>query len=516
MYRQGMNITHMHVFVNGEGREFEFNVLDVEEHPTEAQLKTACEIYLNLESGLLRNFQVEGYEASGLVVLRPDSVLGKEDEYTVRARIFDSLINCPHREMGDVLALHELMCEEDPEFYAHMAVWAMKNTKVRDHKEAFLTVLFGSKHALLRDTAFAMIQDFPAYQVARIRSHMAGAWKALEIRVKKDSSAPEKKRAVELKLLKKALIEVHEANGDLTNILDKVRTFFKLNKDVQVRTRFYRQKGKNKEGAWTKFNRVKIEAFQKGLRKKAPKDMKEAVRVFLKRLEGSKSFDYVCVRQFNALKDLYASFHIAPSTLADLVLFKDTPPEGTMRYEMKAIAKLRDPLEWATRVVAADIPFSIAAGLSPIKLTPVHLVALINQMSAQELLNNLGALEERGAMENAEVKTLINTKLKKAKTSDKVDALKAQKAVQVLGEKLSSDVVENLTQVTDAQVSRTVAIKRRTILAIDASSSMDQAIGVGKELGAIIAPSCKSDFACVSFNDMAREHKVTDPDKKSS
>ena len=70
-YRQGMNIASIHVFVGGEGREITFDQIDVTEHPSASELITAVELHLDLAAGLLRNYEVEGYESTGQVVLRP-------------------------------------------------------------------------------------------------------------------------------------------------------------------------------------------------------------------------------------------------------------------------------------------------------------------------------------------------------------------------------------------------------------------------------------------------------------
>ena len=521
-YRQGMDIASIHVFVGGEGRETTFDQIDVAEHPSATELKTAVELHLDLAAGLLRNYEVEGYESTGQVVLRPDAKLGAdvEDELTVRGRVFNSLLNCPHREMGDILALHSLLLDEDPEFYAHFAVWAMRNTKVRDHKEAFIATLFSSEHSELREVAYVLLQSFPAYQIARIRGHVEGGWSLMGVRVKKTSSAAEKAQAKAFRTIKKAAVAQAEAvpgNADMGVFIAQARTLFKLKRDTRIRARFYRGRSKDKDGVTQTTNRVRFEHYAEGTKRHAPRIMKSAVKTFLRKLEADeKRFDRDSVRQYKALRELYARFRIRPSETADLILFKDQPPEGTKRHSMRLIARETDPVEWAKAVVSADIPFPIAAGLCPTELTPVHLVALINQMSSAELLNNIGALEARGAMENAAVKKLISEKLKKAQKGKRVDALKAQQAVKVVGARVSADLAAEIQAVTDAQVSRGAKIKRKTLLAIDTSSSMDRAIGVGKELGAMIAPCCTSDFMLASFAAMPKRHEVTDTSKKSA
>ncbi len=62
------------------------------------------------------------------------------------------------------------------------------------------------------------------------------------------------------------------------------------------------------------------------------------------------------------------------------------------------------------------------------QLTPRVLVALINSMSPQEVINNLKSLQVRGAMENSQVKALIDEKLELAASDVRVAALKARVA----------------------------------------------------------------------------------------
>ena len=59
-------------------------------------------------------------------------------------------------------------------------------------------------------------------------------------------------------------------------------------------------------------------------------------------------------------------------------------------------------------------------------------------MSPQELINNLGALQRRGAFDNRDLKALIEQKLEQAKTAARVSAFKAEEAMKAAD--LSADV----------------------------------------------------------------------------
>ena len=65
-------------------------------------------------------------------------------------------------------------------------------------------------------------------------------------------------------------------------------------------------------------------------------------------------------------------------------------------------------------------------------MTPAVLLALIERMSPQELINNLASLQQRGAFDNPDLKALIEQKLEAAKTASRVSAFKAEKALKAV------------------------------------------------------------------------------------
>ena len=134
-------------------------------------------------------------------------------------------------------------------------------------------------------------------------------------------------------------------------------------------------------------------------------------------------------------------------------------------------------------------------------MTPTVLLALINSMTPQEVMNSLKSLKEKGAFDNSDLKTLIEEKLDKAKTSKSVSGLKAQEAIKVAN--LSDDVVKKLEDVADKQMRSKGTIKRPTALLIDKSGSMQVAIELGKRIGAMIAGVCESNLYTYAFDTLA-------------
>ncbi len=89
-------------------------------------------------------------------------------ERDLRLDILNSLLTTPHRQLGEVAALHRSMVERDPLFYGHLAVWYQERGDVRDHKEVFIGNLLSSTVAGHRGAGFMLLQQLPPYQVARV------------------------------------------------------------------------------------------------------------------------------------------------------------------------------------------------------------------------------------------------------------------------------------------------------------------------------------------------------------
>src|SRR5439155_9848810 len=169
-------------------------------------------------------------------------------------------------------------------------------------------------------------------------------------------------------------------------------------------------------------------------------------------------------------------------------------------FALKALAKAQTPAEQAQAILAHQIPYRVAATVVR-QLTPTVLLALVERMSPQELINNLGSLQRRGAFDNPDLKALIDQKLEVAKTATRVSAFKAEEAMKAAN--LSEDVRRKLEQVADTQVKAKGRIQRPTALLIDKSGSMEVAIELGKRIGALISAICEAELYVYAFDTMA-------------
>lgn len=245
---------------------------------------------------------------------------------------------------------------------------------------------------------------------------------------------------------------------------------------------------------------------------KTPRSFKGAIAHYLKtREENIRQFDGAALRARKDLKHLYASLRLKPAPRAQAILFDEKPPEDSPLYALKCLAKAETAEEQAQVILESKIPYTTAVGALK-QITPVVLVALINAMSPQEVINNMASLQKRGALDHAEVKALIDQKLAAATTDKRVSTMKAKQAIQAT--QLDADTERALTEITDQRVAAKVEIKRPTALFVDKSGSMSQAIEVAKQLAGLISAVITADFYVYAFDTAAFEIKVNVPEGK--
>ena len=246
---------------------------------------------------------------------------------------------------------------------------------------------------------------------------------------------------------------------------------------------------------------ARVVDFMKQTRGTVPRSTRTAVERYLREREAEPDrFDRAAVRARKSMKRLYASLHIKPGERADAVLFKDAPPEGSLAAVLKRLAKAGSTAEQAQLIVEHELPYTVAVGALR-KLTPAVLVALTARMSPQEVINNLGSLKKRGALEHKEVKALVDEKLKAAAASERVSAFKAMKAAEAAG--VDEETAESLGRVAGEQVKRRGRITKPTALFVDKSSSMTEAIEVGKQIAALVSGVAEGEFRVYAFDSMA-------------
>jgi len=368
-------------------------------------------------------------------------------EQDLRLALFNSLLTTPHRELAKIWPLHQEMVAKDPRFYVRLAAWYADHGDVRDHKEMFIITLVLSDFEGHRDVGLALLRALPPYEVVRVLDFISGRKKTKKVRPEAEKGQRRKKAA---------------------------------------------------EAAAAEPATAQVEEF--GLFRNPPRALKTEITRYLREREADAEwFDGSVLVARKAIKRLYALLHVKPGERAQRILFDENPPEDSRLAAMKKLAKASTPVEQAREIIANRIPYRVAVTVVQ-QLTPTVLLALIEVMSPQEVINNLAALKRRGAMENADLKSLIEQKLEAAKTSTRVSAFKAEEAMKAAN--LSADLRAKLEAVADAQVKAKGRITQPTALLIDKSSSMELAIELGKRIGAMISAICEKELYVYAFDTM--------------
>jgi len=368
-----------------------------------------------------------------------------EKEEDLRVKILNTFMTCDHRNTEMSMKVHQEVQTKDPLFYAHLACWYRKNGELRDVNEVFSALLSVDPYLPNREVGLALFREQAPFMKRRILGFIKG--KKVKVR---------EKTGKKIKIGKKTVDE------------------------------------------------VKITEKKVGLDKSLPTAFKTEVTRYLRWLESNtEKFDTVAIRNAKDLKALYASngLQIKPSPRAQAILFDKEYPKDSKLNIFEKISTAKTPEEAAKLIVENKVPYTVAVGLVE-KITPSILVALIDAMSPQELINNVASLEEKGAMDNPDVKKLIQAKLGKAEKSKTVATLKS-KTAKATGRIKDEEVLKQLDKVADEQVKKSGTIKVPTAIFIDQSGSMDKAIDVGKRCAALVSGVTTADLHVVCFNTAA-------------
>ena len=388
-------------------------------------------------------------------------------EQDIREEILNTLLTTPHRALEKVWPVHEELIGKDPRFYVRLAAWYVDNGDVRDHKETFIVSLVLSGFPGHRDVGLAMLRSLPPYQVVRVVDFIGGRKKTRKAR-----------------------------RGESTKSLAQAT---KRARQTAARKLF--GSGKSEKAEAVARPGTITEEF--GLFRNVPRAMKTEITRYLREREAEPQwFDGSVLTARKAMKRLYALLHVRPDERAQKILFDNDPPVDSRLHALRELAAAKSPADQAKAIVQHKIPYRVAATVIR-QMTPSVLVALIEQMSPQELINSLGALKRRGALDVPEIKSMVEAKLAEAKTADRVSALKAQKAIEAAD--VSNEMRKALEDVADTQIKAKGRISRPTALLVDKSSSMHEAIEIGKRIGSMVSAICESDLYTYAFDTMAHE-----------
>ena len=244
---------------------------------------------------------------------------------------------------------------------------------------------------------------------------------------------------------------------------------------------------------------LRIDKYIRSSERKSPRLMKGIANDFLRGFIGlPKRFDGVVVRPNGrkGLKAMYKAYHLKPSPYAQAILFDDVPPEGSMPWVIKQVVAMDDITDKARMIMQYRLPYAVASSLMP--KTVEAGIALVDIMTPTQALNSRSWVEKLGILEIPEVKSVYLSKLSQATAS--VASAEFRKSAQGA----DTEVQAAISSAKEKAVQLSDRIDRDTLLLVDKSGSMENAIEFAQHTASRIAPLCDGEFMVVAFDTNGR------------
>jgi len=223
---------------------------------------------------------------------------------------------------------------------------------------------------------------------------------------------------------------------------------------------------------------------------KAPSRLvRRLVERFLREKESSwGDWERTAIQHRKSMKTLYARYHVKPTVTANLALFANMVETGRFGA-VKQLSKV-SPEEAARLIVEYKIPFLIAQGaLGKKAKDPDVLMALIKRMTPTELVTNMKSLEKLGVRDHAILRAALEDALVVASTAKTRTVLKTTKAVEAVSDPALAAKMRNLQE---RQLDTVGKVEGRWLILGDKSGSMNEAIGIAKQIAAFLSRMASS------------------------
>lgn len=182
--------------------------------------------------------------------------------------------------------------------------------------------------------------------------------------------------------------------------------------------------------------------------------------------------------------NIYRAMHLSPSPEAASILgWKQKKGEDFSKKSFFNFKGMSD-IQIAEKIRGDKLPPTGVLGALPGKISPVIAAAVLEQATGDQAVILRELFDSQGLLKHKEVKELFSEKIKTAKTAlDRVDRINTTIDAEVQRELKSARAHVRKEQVGDIG---------KIFLHIDVSGSMEGAIAIAKEKGAILAECVKS------------------------
>jgi hypothetical protein len=247
--------------------------------------------------------------------------------------------------------------------------------------------------------------------------------------------------------------------------------------------------------------------------------LENALKTYLEIREGNRGWwDKTAIQHRASLKALYAVSHKKPSAYAQAVLFERKFPAGSVFHKIANMKSM--PAQEAAGVILNNrLPAQIVMGAlgrtkEDLIKDRVLIMALLEGMSGQQLVNSTKFLQSLGVMSDPVLSSEYAKALERAKGDKKMSTLKAGVALKAIKEANPDDavtaaLVEKLSQVQEARVSAKCSIDGDWVILGDMSGSMSRAVTMAVEIASLIARSVTGKVYLIFFNTAPRLFDVT-------
>ncbi len=244
---------------------------------------------------------------------------------------------------------------------------------------------------------------------------------------------------------------------------------------------------------------ARIVRYSKEVLKNRNRSLKSAVLFYLKRREADPLwFDECVLRDRRSMRYLYATLHIRPGERAQRVLFEEKPPVDSRLRVVRQLHTLRSyPREQARLIREHRIQFTTALGAAG-PLVPELLESLVYVMTPQQLINNLGFLQRRGALEVPALRAKVMEKIQLAKTESRVHDAKSLTALKHLAP--DAGLRKELMEMSQTRLRARGSITKPTALLVDKSGSMEVCVEIGKMLACLCSTIAEAPLYVEAFD----------------
>lgn len=255
---------------------------------------------------------------------------------------------------------------------------------------------------------------------------------------------------------------------------------------------------------------ARLVRYSKEVLKNGNRSLKSAVKFYLTRREADPLwFDECVLRDRRSMRYLYATLHVKPGQRAQQVLFAEKPPADSRLRIVRILHSLRNhPQRQAELIKQHRIQFTTALGAAG-ALVPEMLDALVCVMTPQQLINNLGFLQRRGALNVPALRDQIMAKIQSGKTESRVHDAKSLAALKHL--QPDEGLRKELMEMSQTRLRARGSIIKPTALLVDKSGSMEVCVEIGKMLACLCSTIAEAPLFVEAFDADSFTVKCSEP-----